>query len=399
VTDVAEAESLILEHMQSLSSVVRPLSETIGCVLQEEVLAERDLPPFNRVTMDGIAIKFNDWEQGLRRYHLVGSQGAGVQPLTDIKNSECIKIMTGAMLPDTVDTVIPIEQVTINQKNVLVESKISISKGQFIHSRGSDRKIGSNLLSPGNLIGPPEMAILASAGYSKIKVSESPLVACISTGDELVNLEEKILPHQIRSSNEYAIEASLERHCRAKVTRENLKDDPKVMLKKISDLHDKSDVVILSGGVSMGDYDFVPEVLNKLGARPIFHRIEQRPGRPMWFGISKDHKPIFGLPGNPVSTLVCLTRYVIPGLQHAMGLHHKQPETTYLAEEVVFKANLAFFLPVKLKAGRNGISLAHPCPTNTSGDFVSLAQTTGFIELPRKQNRFSEGTVTKLFRW
>ena len=399
MTNVAKAETLILEHMQMLPSAKRPLGEAIGSVLRENVLAERDHPPFNRITMDGIAIKYVDWERGLRCFRVIGLQGAGVPPISIVENAECIKIMTGAILPDGADTVIPIERLTWENENVLVEDTAIVSKGQYIHPCGSDRIAGSQLLSSGHLIGPPEMAILASAGNSSVRVTVPPRVAIISTGDELIDVGEKILPYQIRSSNERAIEASLIHHCQAIVTRVCLKDDPIIILKAITELHHKNDTVILSGGVSMGDYDFVPQALKNLGAKTVFHRIEQRPGRPMWFGISEDHKPIFGLPGNPVSTLVCLTRYVIPALQHAMGLNTRDQEIVRLNKEILFKADLTYFLPVKLSSNKDGVALANPRPTNTSGDFISLARTEGFIELPRGQDRFSEGTSARLFRW
>ena len=398
MTDVAEAEALILGCMQALPSEERLLGDTAGAVLRENVEAERDQPPFDRVTMDGIAIKFSDWDQGLRRYRVIGTQGAGAPPLL-IHAGECVEIMTGAMLPDGADTVIPVERLTQDQSIALIEDSAKVSDRQFVHPRGSDRIAGTRLLSSGLAIGPTEMAILASAGLPHIQVTKSPKIAVLSTGDELVEVGAPIEPYQIRSSNDRAIEASLLRHTQARVTRVNLKDDPETMFETIARLHDANDTLILSGGVSMGQYDFVPRVLNTLGVELVFHRIEQRPGRPMWFGVSKASKPIFALPGNPVSTLVCLTRYVLPALRQAMGLDAESPETVRLATEVVFSADLVYFLPVKLNSDDTGLAVAEPNPTNTSGDFVSLAGTDGFIELPRGQEVFPQGMATRLFRW
>ena len=398
MTDVAEAEALILGRMQPLPSGERPLGEIAGAVLREDIEAERDQPPFDRVTMDGVAIKYSDWEQGLRRYRVIGPQGAGAPPLRT-HAGECVEIMTGAMLPDGTDTVIPVERLTRDQSIALIEDSAEVSKGQFVHPRGSDRVAGSRLLSSGRAIGPAEMAILASAGRPRVQVTEPPKIAVVSTGDELVDVGEPIQPYQIRSSNDRAIEASLLRHCQARVTRVSLKDDPETILAAIARLHDANDTMILSGGVSMGQYDFVPQVLDTLGVELVFHRIEQRPGRPMWFGVSKASKPVFALPGNPVSTLVCLTRYVLPALRRAMGLVTESPETVRLATEVVFPADLVYFLPVKLSSDDTGTALAEPRPTNTSGDFVSLAGTDGFIELPRGQEVFPQGMAAQLFRW
>jgi molybdopterin molybdotransferase len=143
----------------------------------------------------------------------------------------------------------------------------------------------------------------------------------------------------------------------------------------------------------------VPSVLEELNVKLIFHRIEQRPGRPMWFGISRDSKPVFALPGNPVSTMVCLNRYVRPALQQALGLRPGSAERVTLATDVEFSADLTYFLPVDVHWTNDGIGMATPRPTNTSGDFLALAGTDGFVELPRGQNIYEQGTVVRLFRW
>ena len=149
----------------------------------------------------------------------------------------------------------------------------------------------------------------------------------------------------------------------------------------------------------MGRYDLVPGVLEQLGVAVVFHKIEQRPGRPMWFGTSRDSKPVFALPGNPVSTLVCLYRYVLPALRHSLGLPVAEHEYVRLAEAASFDPDLAYFLPVTLTWSADGIALAWPRPTNTSGDFVSLANTTGFVELPRSTATFPRHFAARLFGW
>ncbi len=398
-TEVAEAERLIHEHMGSFPAVERTLSETVGAVLRETVQAERDQPPFDRVTMDGIAISYADWENGQRRYRVIGTQGAGAPPLKVDRAGDCVEIMTGAVLPDGTDTIVPIERVSMADGDAVVEESAVAAARQFVHQRASDRVAGSSLLSSGNLIGPPEMAVLASAGRSTVRVTEAPRIAVVSTGDELVDPGEPIEPYQIRSSNDRAIEATLARQCQARVTRVTLRDNPVLILESVVELHEENDALILSGGVSMGQYDFVPGVLERLGVELVFHRIEQRPGRPMWFGISYSAKPVFALPGNPVSTLVCLTRYVVPALHQAMGRAPGPVERVSLTEEVKFSADLVYFLPVRIHSDDAGTLLADPCPTNTSGDFVSLAGTDGFVELPKGRDTYPAGTVARLFRW
>jgi len=280
-----------------------------------------------------------------------------------------------------------------------VAADAPVAARQFIHARGSDGRAGEALLAPGIRLGPAEIAVLASAGKARVAVAATPRIAAVSTGDELVGPDEPIEPFQIRSSNDLAIEASLRRADLGRVTRARLKDDPDVLLEAIGRLHATHDVLILSGGVSMGQFDFVPAVLESLGAEIVFHRINQKPGRPMWFGLSRARKPIFALPGNPVSTLVCMTRYVLPALRHAAGLASAPPERVRLAAAVEGPERLTYFLPVKLAWSDDGVAEALPRPTNTSGDFISLAHTDGFVELPPGRAQREAGTVARLFRW
>jgi molybdopterin molybdotransferase len=222
----------------------------------------------------------------------------------------------------------------------------------------------------------------------------------VSTGDELVPVDApSIAPYQIRSSNDLAIAAAIERAGVGQCVRATLPDDPARILAGIEALHADNDVLILSGGVSMGDFDFVPAALGKLGATLVFHRIAQKPGRPMWFGISAAGKPIFALPGNPVSTLLCMLRYVVPALERALGRKPKAPEYASLSERVNGPADFTYFVPVVLRWDQRGQALADPRPTNTSGDFASLAATDGFIELAPGRALHPAGEAGRIHRW
>jgi molybdopterin molybdotransferase len=399
MTDVVDAERMISERMAAFGSQQLPLSAAVDAILHERIDAERDQPPFDRVTMDGIAIAFRDWQTGTRSFQVIGTQRAGVPPLSLTERGQCAEVMTGAVLPRNADCVIPVERLLrVGERAELLETA-QASVGQFIHPRGSDRKKASPLLRPGTRLTPPEIAIVASAGLASIKTAKLPHVAIVSTGDELVGVDDAIEDFQIRSSNDRAIEACLVRHHAAEVSRSQLNDEHGKMLDAIRDLHAKHDVLILSGGVSMGQFDFVPSVLEELGVELVFHKIEQRPGRPMLFGVSRDKKPVFALPGNPVSTMVCLRRYVVPALLQALGLKTERPELVFLADNVEFSADLTYFCPVVVNWANDGRAIAEPRPTNTSGDFVSLAGTDGFVELPRGQDQFERGRVVRLFRW
>lgn len=399
MTEVAEAESLILSHLPRYAAESVPIAASAGRVLLEEIRAERDQPPFDRVTMDGIAIAHADWIEGRREFTVVGTQAAGTPAAALTAPGQCVVIMTGAIRPEGADTIIPVERTRIDAGRAVVADDAHPRPNQFIHARGSDRQLGQTMLHPGQRLGPPEIAVLASAGRADAEVARRWNVAVVSTGSELVGVGDPIAPFQIRSSNDLAVGASLEQAGIAHVTRTRLKDDPAVLLDAIQALHADHDALVLSGGVSMGQFDFVPSVLDRLGAELVFHRINQKPGRPMWFGVSRQAKPIFALPGNPVSTLVCATRYVLPAMKLAAGLDKPPAERVKLTQGVRAPRGMTYFLPVKVTWSESGEALAEPRPTNTSGDFVSLAATDGIVELPAGPDYFDAGTVATLFRW
>ena len=399
MTDVAQAEALIFERMPSWPSVRTATGSSRGRILRETVVAERDQPPFDRVMMDGIAIAWSDWFAGRRSFQSVGTQAAGSPELALKAPGQCVEIMTGAVCPDGADTIVPVERLQREGPLTLAVEATGIERGQFIHPRGSDRRVGERLLEPGIRIGATEVAVIAGAGYGDIEVTALPRVAVISTGDELVGAGEPVARFQIRSTNEFSIEASLALDGLADVTRKRLLDDENEIFDAVDDLHHDHDALILSGGVSMGQFDCVPTVLEQLGAELVFHGVEQRPGRPLLFAKSRDGKPIFGLPGNPVSALVCLTRYIIPAFRRAAGLSKNMVENAVLSEPVSRSGKLTLFMPVALHWDDQGRQTAEPRRTNTSGDFVSLAGTDGFVELPKGREHDPEGTVSRVFRW
>ena len=398
MTEVAEAEALILAQMPRFGARHEALSACVGRVLAEDIQAERDQPPFDRVTMDGIAIAYRDFAAGVRSFEVVGTQAAGAEPLA-VTRAQCAEVMTGAVLPAGADTVVPVERVRRDGATAIISADTAVAAEQFVHRRASDRAQGTSCLRAGTRLGPPEIAVVAGAGHATVLVADVPRVAVMSTGDELVDAGKPIAPHQIRSTNDRAVEAALLQHRLGQVTRARLRDDANALAVAIDRLDGEHDVLVLSGGISMGKFDFVPSVLTELGARLVLKGIQQRPGRPMWFGVSARGKPIFALPGNPVSTLVCATRYVLPALRQASGLAPARPELVELTAPIEASPTLTLFTPVTLSSSERGTLLAAPHPTNTSGDFVTLAGTDGFVELAAKKGAYPTGTVARLFRW
>jgi molybdopterin molybdotransferase len=395
----AEADTLIQQHLACLPIESLPLTQCMGAVLRENIYAERDQPPFDRVTMDGIALDSNACRQGRRTFKVQGVQAAGDVPSRLTQPQSCIEVTTGAVLPGGCDAVVPFEQVDVHEGSAQLRTEGEVSAGQNIHRRGSDGRQGDLLLKAGTPLGAPEIAVAASAGMARVRVSSQPAVMIVSTGNELVEPGEPILDHQVRRSNAYAIAAALRQRGFLRVGDDHLPDDEPQLHKRLRLHLETHDVLVLSGGVSMGRSDLVPKVLGALCVRTVFHRVAQRPGKPMWFGVTDTGQSVFALPGNPVSTLVCLVRYVLPALYQAMGLQSARVERIALADPVESRAPLVAFIPVEISWDDWGRPWAHPRTLNTSGDFTALAGSDGFVEMPPGPNTWPKGFVTRLYRW
>ncbi len=395
---VGEAREAIMAAMPAFEAETAPVESACGRVLRQRVVAERDQPPFDRVMMDGIAIAFSDFDAGTRRFPIQSTQAAGDEQQS-LDAGHCIEIMTGASLPHGADCIVPVERITVTDNAATLEDDYVAEARQFIHRRGSDHEQGNELLATGKRISPMDIAIIHSAGLTEVAVSRSPAIRVISTGNELVPAGAPIAPHQVRLSNGPAVIALLERHGYTDCKHDHLVDEPELLEQRIGAHLEAADALILSGGVSMGKADYVPQVLANLGVELVFHKISQRPGKPMWFGKGPRGQAVFALPGNPVSTLVCARQYVVPALARASGQSGAQPEFAALARDVTFNPHLTCFLPAQLISNTTGQVLAMPVPTNTSGDFAALSATDGCIELPLEESVFPAGTTVRLHRW
>ena len=394
-----EATQAIAAAMPTFGATEVSLGLSTGRVLRQAVCAERDQPPFDRVTMDGIAIRYSSFVSGNRRFRIQSRQHAGEPPHLLDDDDGCIEIMTGAVLPGKTDCIVPVERISVENSVATIEPGYVANPNQFIHSQGSDHKKDHQILEAGHRIEAMDVAIIASCGLNSVQVSEQPEIRVISTGNELVPAGAPIAAHQIRLSNGPALIAMLESHGYANCSHDHILDDREALKERLAQHLDESNVLILSGGVSMGKADFVPEVLAQLGVKVVFHKISQRPGKPMWFGIGSDGQAVFALPGNPVSTLICCRQYVLPALARAGLRKTPLPESALLAESYLFKPELTCFLPVRLMNDAGGQLIATPRPTNTSGDFAALSGTDGYIELPKDRTEFAAGSTWPLHRW
>jgi molybdopterin molybdotransferase len=394
IVSVTDASAQIVAQVPRLPGESRPLRALSGTVLAEPILMERDQPPFDRVTMDGIAMMSHST---VRRLKVTGTQAAGAAPLQLMAADTCIEVMTGAELPIHADCVIPVEQLRRDNDHVILLDDVTPRVKLNVHQRGSDARQGQVILQPGTHLTATDIAVIATAGYAHAQAQAAPRIALISTGNELVEPGEPIATWQVRRSNTYALHAALTSRGFTSLTDAHITDDLSALRERLTALLVANEVLVLSGGVSMGKFDYVPQVLNELGVQCVFHKIEQRPGKPMWFGVREDGKAVFALPGNPVSTLICLHRYVIPGLLAMMGAQPKT-ETIALAADAKSHPQLTAFVPVKLTTDAHGLTRADPCPTRGSGDFISLLGTDGFVELPPGATAPARSAVP-LYRW
>jgi molybdopterin molybdotransferase len=393
MVSVTEAADIIFSNLYEPSVESVPLTESVNRVLSEKIMADRDFPPFDRVSMDGIAIWFQEFKSGQKEFQVEFTQAAGDQQKKLGNANYCVEVMTGAVLPQNTDTVIRYEDLQIkNGKAVILND--AITSGQNIHRKGIDCKQNEVLLEPGMLLSAAEVALLASVGKVYVDVFALPKTAIISSGDELVAVNQIPQAHQIRRSNTFAIDAGM-RGVSWKANHFHFPDNKEVLLRSLPTVLENHDVLILSGGVSKGRFDFIPKVFEELGVKKIFHQVNQRPGKPFWFGRSNEGKTVFALPGNPVSTYMCFYRYIRPWILKSLGVVSHE-STAVLAKDFSFTPNLTYFLQVEVSVTA-GKLMAYPNAGGGSGDFVNLKNVTGFLELPPDKTTFEAGEIFPYF--
>jgi molybdopterin molybdotransferase len=392
---VREADRLLAPHRQDYGLESVPLERAAGRVLREDIPADRDLPPGDRVTMDGVAVTSSAWEAGLREFSVQAVVPAGVPPPPLAGPDRAIHVMTGALLPPGADCVVPVEETEDLGERVRLRPETPPRPGQCVHRQGSDLKRGDLAIPAGVVLGSPEILAAAAVGHTALRVAAPPSISVLSTGDELVPADAQPGPHQVRVSNAHALAAAVSREFSARPVLHHLRDDPADVRQGLAAALAESRVLLLSGGVSAGRLDLLPAALAELGVRNVFHGVRQRPGKPFWFGVAGDGAAVFALPGNPVSTLVCYHRYVRPFLLRNLGARPEPAAAAVLTEAVDFPSPLTYFMPVR-DAGQGRVV---PAVHHGSGDFASLAGTAGFVELDADQPRFEAGAVVPFFRW
>jgi molybdopterin molybdotransferase len=394
---VSAAIQIVKEHSPKLPSESVELAESHGRYLAEDVIADSDLPPFDRSQMDGYAVRAADTENAPVRLKIVGESAAGNGWHQKMKAGEAVRIMTGAPLPAGADSVQQVE-LTQDLNPELVEIQQSVSLGRSIVYRGTEVRSGAKVLSVGERITPAALATLASFGYAQLKVGKRPRVAVLATGSELVSVDKLPGPDQIRDSNNYSI-SSYADLAGAQVERLPLAgDDTNLLKQQITEAAERSDVVITSGGVSMGVYDFTKAALKELGCEIFFERVALRPGKPTVFARLPNGTFVFGLPGNPVSVSVTFNLFARAALLQMQGANNSSllEQRAILASDVKGAAERESYLPAAIRTDDQGRLIVEPLKWGGSSDFVAFTRATALINVAAGSEKHLAGSVVRV---
>jgi molybdopterin molybdotransferase len=395
---VDEAQKLILDHALTVGVERVSLMESAGRVLAEEVLARRDQPPWDNSAMDGYAVRWEDIGSASPdrpvSLKIVEEIPAGYFPKITIKGGEAARIMTGAPLPEGADTIVPQEETSGGEGRECVNILSPCEKGSYIRARGMDVVSGSLLMSPGATLKPAHIGMLASMGRNLITVYRKPAVAILATGNELADLDDVLSPEKILNSNSYAVAAQVLEAGAVPVLVGIAKDSPEDLKSKLiealSGVGEKG-VVVSSGGVSVGKYDFVKDVYQQLGIEIKFWKVAMKPGSPLAFGIS-EKRLVFGLPGNPVSSMVTFELFVRPALRRMLGasLVHRPRILATLTEAIKKTPEKSYFLRGRVEIQDRQYTV-RTAGLQDSNVLSSMMAANALIKLPEGRTDFRSG--------
>ncbi|OPJ64273.1 gephyrin-like molybdotransferase Glp [Clostridium chromiireducens] len=381
---VEEALRIILEESKALEGEEKNILSCLNKVLAEDIYSRDNLPPFDKSAMDGYAIKSEDtdlYKDGVSiELEIVDLIKAGESSDKELKNGQAMKIMTGAPVPEGANAVIQIEKVEVREDTLHISEKVK--NGCNVIKLGEEIKVGDIALRKGTLIRPTEIGVLASLGYSKIKVPRNPVVSILTTGDELVEINETPKFGQIRNSNEYSLKALIQNLGLEALSFGIVEDKKDTLKSKVKEALEKSDIVITSGGASVGDFDFVEQVLNEINADIKFQSVAIKPGKPISFAVI-DKKLFFSLPGNPLSAITTFEEFVKPACEKMLGKNMESDNTfpVILAEDFKEKEGRSKYIYVKIKA-ENGKLYAYKAGSQSSNQLITMSKANGIIIMP-----------------
>ncbi len=397
---VDQVHKRIAKHAKLVPSEAVPLRKASCRLLRAPIRADRNIPPFNRSAMDGYAVRSADFDGTTASLTEVANIPAGTEWTGRVTKGTCARIMTGAPVPKGADAVVMVERTQRGGDIVHVDDP-KIGPWGNIHRRGADARKGQVLLKPGQLLAQGQVAVAASVGANEVEVARLINVAVISTGREVVKPSAAPSPFQIRDANGPALMAAVDGlpWCKGKAL--GIAPDTESGLSRvIAKALGQSDVILLTGGVSMGEFDLVPQILRQAGVKQVFHGAAVRPGKPLWFGAAERGQLVFGLPGNPISTRVGFREFVLPALRRMAGFAQPFPPSLGLplGEDVKKKHDLTLFAISRLSV-QSGRTRVLPVPHEGSGDLVSAAQSDGVFVFPAQLKSIEAGTPVEFHSW
>ncbi len=383
---IEEARALLEQEQKPRASTEVPLQKALGRVLATELSAPLDLPPFDRSAMDGYALRYEDLGTG-KALKVVGRSDAGPVPHLELGDGEACRIHTGAMIPSGADTVVRQEDVERDGEKLYTPSSLEVQKGNNIRRRGEELEKGESALSAGSRLTPAGIAFLASMGIPRIEVHQNPRIAFLYTGDELVAPGDDLPDGCIYESNSHGIAALLEKNGLSLEYMAHIPDDPEQSREQVGEALDKTEILLLSGGISVGDKDHVKEALFANGIEEIFHKVAQKPGKPIFFGKGSESY-VFALPGNPAAGLVGLYEYVLPFIRRCEGDRNPYPRRLKLPLIGNWEKSSDRHVFLKGRIETNGVRILEG---QSSAMLQSFAHANALVSIPPGRAPIQEG--------
>lgn len=387
-----EARELVQKAARLFTKESIDLDDAFGRILAEPTTADRDYPPFNRSAMDGFAIKSEDLSN-IKSFDIIGSLHAGDSSNFQLETGQALKIMTGAPVPSSANAVIRIEDCIINENSVSFSIE-KVKPFNNISKQGEDASKGGVVLKEGTKIGHAEWSLLATVGHSQVSVFVKPKIAILTTGSELRLPNETVAPHQIRESNSFVLKGLLKRLDFEVETCELVHDDRELLTSRFTSVMDH-DIIILTGGVSMGDADYVPEILSKNGISKVFHKVAIKPGKPIWFGQKENGPTVFGLPGNPLSCQVTFKLFVEHFIKSSTNQTTQTGTTLPFSGSRKKKNTFDHFFP----AQQTPSGKVEALPFNGSGDVTASLGATGLGHHKGDVSELKDGDEVGFWEW
>jgi molybdopterin molybdotransferase len=383
---VKEAFEHVLAAAPRLAAEAVSLDRAIGRVLRESIEAPHDFPPFERVMMDGFAVRAADLA-ATDTLPMIGETAAGAAERAELAPGSCVQVMTGGPLPRGADAVVPVEETSRDGDRITFGR--AVREGQHFAARGEEARAGETLLAAGVTLGVVGIANVGNSGRATVQVSRLPSLAVVSTGDELVAVDAEPGPHQIRDTNSWSLAAQAHAEGLTDVVRFHARDDSDQLRQVLGEALQR-DIVVISGGVSMGKYDLVPGILAELGVEQVFHKVFQKPGKPLWFG-TRGQTLVFGAPGNPLSTSMTFQLYVRLAIAKMVGRPTDDPHLRgVLTRDLSVRAKRDLFVFARAEATADGVEV-RALTGRGSADVFAPAQANALLSFPAGSHSLAAG--------